>query len=38
MRLLNMIVERMITEPKELEKVYGLLPQSTREAIERRDQ
>ena len=38
MRLLNMIVERMITEPKELENVYGLLPQSTREAIERRDQ
>lgn len=37
MRLLNMIVERMITEPKELENVYGLLPQSTREAIERRD-
>lgn len=38
MRLLNMIVERMITEPKELEEVYGLLPKSTREAIERRDQ
>ena len=37
MRLLNMIVERMITESKELEEVYGLLPQSTREAIERRD-
>lgn len=38
MRLLNMIVERMITEPKELEEVYGLLPKSAREAIERRDQ
>lgn len=38
MRLLNMIVERMITESKELEEVYGLLPKSTRKAIERRDQ
>ncbi len=38
MRLLNMIVERMITEPKELEEVYSLLPKSTRKAIERRDQ
>lgn len=38
MRLLNMIVERMITEPKELEEVYGLLPNSAREAIERSDQ
>lgn len=38
MRLLNMIVKSLITEPRELEEVYGLLPKSTREAIKRRDQ
>lgn len=37
MRLLNMIVERMITEPNELDEIYGLLPESTRDAIEGRD-
>lgn len=37
MKLLNMIVVRMITEPKELDEVYALLPESTREAIKRRD-
>lgn len=37
MRLLNMIVERMITEPKELDEIYTSLPESTRKAIERRD-
>lgn len=37
MRLLNIIVGKMITEPKELDEVYAFLPESTREAIERRD-
>lgn len=37
MRLLNMIVESMITEPNELDEIYGLLPESTRDAIEGRD-
>ena len=35
--LLNFIVERMITQPKQLGLLYQALPQSSREAIDRRD-
>lgn len=35
--LLNFIIEEMITKPKEIERLYGNLPASTREAIQRRD-
>lgn len=38
MRLLNMIVQRMITESRELGELYNTLPEHNREAIERRDQ
>ena len=37
MRLLNIIVERMITEPKEIDSLYQGLPESVRNAIENRD-
>ena len=37
MRLLNIIVERMITEPKEIGSLYQELPESVRESIEKRD-
>lgn len=37
MRLLNIIVERMITEPKEIYSLYQGLPESVRNAIENRD-
>lgn len=37
MRLLNMITERMITEPKEINSLYEGLPDSVRDAINRRD-
>lgn len=37
MRLLNIIVARMITDPKEIEEVYKGLPQSVKDAIEKRD-
>ncbi|MGV3526528.1 MAG: DUF4145 domain-containing protein [Candidatus Sericytochromatia bacterium] len=36
-RLFNMIVQRMITEPKELDELYAIIPPTAREAIERRD-
>ncbi|MCR5444723.1 MAG: DUF4145 domain-containing protein [Bacteroidales bacterium] len=35
--LVNMIVERLISEPKKLDSYYNRLPQSAREAIEKRD-
>lgn len=35
--LVNMIVDEMITKPKELEELYGKLPEVTVEAIEKRD-
>ena len=35
--LVNMIVERLISEPKKLDSFYNRLPQSAREAIEKRD-
>ena len=37
MRLLNMIVDRMITEPNEINSLYQGLPESVRESIDKRD-
>lgn len=37
MRLLNIITERMITEPKEIESLYEGLPESVKENITKRD-
>ena len=37
MRLLNIIVERMITEPNEISSLYQGLPESVKESIEKRD-
>lgn len=37
MRLINMIGQSMITEPKEIEDMYNQLPESAKESIERRD-
>lgn len=37
MRLINIIVERMITEPNEIDSLYQGLPDSVRESIDRRD-
>ena len=35
--LVNLITERLVSEPKRLEEMYAALPKSAREAIERRD-
>ncbi len=35
--LVNLIAEKMITEPKHVEELYGSLPESARKAIEKRD-
>ena len=37
MRLLNIIVERMISEPKQINSLYDDLPESVKESIEKRD-
>ena len=37
MRLINMIGQTMITDPKDIEDMYNLLPESAKESIERRD-
>ena len=37
MRLLNIIVGRMITEPKEIDSIYEELPESIKNAVENRD-
>lgn len=37
MRLINMIGQNMITDPKDIEDMYNLLPESAKESIERRD-
>lgn len=37
MHLLNIIVERMITEPNEINSLYQGLPESVKESIDRRD-
>jgi hypothetical protein len=36
-RMVNFIVEDRITRPKEIDELYGLLPEASREAIEKRD-
>lgn len=36
-RLLNLIVEKMISEPKHVDEVYATLPEEARKAIEKRD-
>lgn len=36
-RLLNLVAEKMISEPKHVDEVYASLPQSQLDAIERRD-
>ena len=35
--LVNFIAERMITQPKQLEAMYNSLPETAREAIDKRD-
>ena len=37
LRLLNVIAEKMITEPKHINQIYGDLPEGALKAIERRD-
>lgn len=37
MRLINIIVERMITEPNEIDSLYQGLPESVKQSIEKRD-
>lgn len=37
MKLLNLITERLITEPKEIEGIFNSLPQSVKDSIEKRD-
>ena len=37
-RLLNMIVDRMISEPKRVSELYASLPETKREGIEKRDE
>lgn len=37
MKLLNIITERLITEPKEIDGIFDALPQSVKESIEKRD-
>lgn len=36
-RLLNLIVDVMITQPRNIEEMYGTLPETKRKAIEQRD-
>ncbi len=37
MKLLNIITERLITEPKEIDYIFNVLPQLTKDAIEKRN-
>jgi hypothetical protein len=37
MKLLNIITERLITEPKEIDGIFDALPQSVKDSIEKRD-
>lgn len=37
-KLLNLIVEKLVSEPKHIDEVYNSLPKSQLEAIQRRDQ
>jgi hypothetical protein len=36
--LVNVIARHVISEPREIERIYGLLPEGRRRAIERRDE
>jgi len=36
--MINFIVEDRISRPKEIERLYGLLPEAARQAIEKRDE
>jgi hypothetical protein len=36
-RLINLIVENMISQPKHVDEVYASLPEAARKAIENRD-
>ena len=36
-KLINIIIEKMITEPKEMNELYKLIPGSKRDAIQKRD-
>ena len=38
MRLLNIIVSRMISEPKEIAGLYDQLPESVKQSITKRDE
>ncbi|MCY9226219.1 DUF4145 domain-containing protein [Bacillus haynesii] len=35
--VLNFVVEKMLTEPREIEDIYSLLPDSTKKGIDERD-
>lgn len=35
--VLNFIIEKMITEPKKIDEIYGFLPESAKQAIKKRD-
>ncbi len=37
MKLLNIITERLITEPKEIDGIFNALPQSAKDSIKKRD-
>lgn len=37
MKLLNIITERMISEPKEINGIFDVLPQSAKDSIKKRD-
>ena len=37
MKLLNIITERMITEPKEIDNIFEALPETVKQSIEKRD-
>jgi len=37
-KLVNLIAEKMITEPKEVEEIYNILPEEKRQQIEERDE
>lgn len=36
-KLVNLIAEKMLTEPRQMDEIYGSLPESARDAIEKRD-
>lgn len=36
-KLLNLIIDKLVSEPKHIAEIYGSLPQAARDAIEKRD-